>query len=57
LSDRLESNQPLTVEGETPVLQVRDKRIWRRPEIITFTPAREAAGTQFAPGDGVSNLC
>jgi hypothetical protein len=54
----LESDQPLTVEGETPVVQIQDKRAWRRPEIVSFTPASEAEGPfGFNPGDGISNLC
>jgi hypothetical protein len=57
LSEKLKSGQPLIVEGETPVLADTDKRTWRRPEIVAYTPASEAGGLSSNVGDGVSNLC
>jgi hypothetical protein len=51
------ADQPVNVEGQTPVPASPDRRTWRRPEIVSFTPASEAGGFEFFPGDGVSNLC
>lgn len=32
------------------------KDAWEKPEIVSYTPAKDAQGISYTPSDGISNL-
>ncbi|HEX5182617.1 MAG TPA: hypothetical protein VFW19_05625 [Allosphingosinicella sp.] len=50
----MNSPGPKADSNEGSIVPTKDA--WEKPEILSYSPARNAEGLRYNPGDGISNL-